>query len=289
MSRPVTFTLDLEDLRTSPTQEARVEPVTEGILDMLAERGVVGTVFVVGELARRHPALVRRVAEDGHEVALHAWRHGPLVDTTPDRFRADTIRAREAVEDVAGVRIIGYRAPMWSLVPETLWVTDVLAEQGFVYSSSVLPAPSPLYGWPGAPRTPFRWPSGLVEIPAPMLVTRHLQIPFLGGTYLRLLPAAVRRWALDRVEPDAVLWAYCHPWEFDADEPFYPFEHGGYVTSRIGWLNRRGMQARVESVLGPTPGPRFAEVVAGLGELPLFPEGRTSVVRVEAAPRLGAA
>ena len=220
---------------------------------------------------------MRRVADDGHEVALHAWRHGPLVDTTPARFRADTLRAREAVEDVAGVGVVGYRAPMWSLVPETVWATDVLAEQGFAYSSSLLPAANPLYGWPGAPRTPFRWPSGLVEIPAPMLVTRYVKVPFLGGTYLRLLPGAVRRWAMDRVDPDAVLWAYCHPWEFDPDEPFYQFEHGGYLASRIGWLNRRGMQARVESVLGAVPGPPFAELVDGLGELEVFPAPRDGV------------
>ena len=271
MSRPVTFTLDLEDLRTSPAQELRVEIVTHRLLDVLAAKGVVGTVFVVGELAQRHPDLVRRVAEEGHEVGIHAWRHGPLVETTPDRFREDTRRARGVVEDVTGAAATGYRAPMWSLVPETQWITEELAEHGFTYSSSLLPAPSPLYGWPGAPRTPFRWPSGLVELPAPMLVSRYLQIPFLGGTYLRLLPAALRRRALDRVDPDAVLWAYCHPWEFDPDERFYQFEHGGYVASRIGWLNRKGMQKRVEAVLEPVAGPPLGEVVAGLGELPVFP------------------
>jgi polysaccharide deacetylase family protein (PEP-CTERM system associated) len=264
MSAPVTFTLDLEDLRTSPTQELRVDRVTNEILDHLADLGVRGTVFVVGDLADTHPGLIKRVADDGHEVGLHALHHSPLPELGPERFRAETIEGRARLEDLTGQAVTGYRAPMMSIVPESAWSTDVLAELGFAYSSSVLPAASPMYGWPGLPRTPFRWPSGLVELPCPLVTVAGVHLPFLGGTYLRLLPAAVRRHGMKRSPVDAVLWTYCHPWEFDPDEAFFVYEHGGWIASRIGWLNRRRMQARVDAVLAGPVGAPLAERVRDL-------------------------
>ena len=134
-----------------------------------------------------------------------------------------------------------------------------LVELGFVYSSSVLPAASPLYGWPGLPRTPFRWASGLVELPCPVVRVARFEVPFLGGAYLRVLPRAVLRYGLRRAPADAVLWSYCHPWEFDPDESFYVFDDGGWVASRIGWLNRKRMMARVERLLAGPVGPTLGE------------------------------
>ena len=271
MVRPVSFTLDLEDLRTDPaTQEERVGEVTRRILDRLAELGVRGTFFCVGELAADHPDLIRRIVSDGHEVGVHGLRHIPNDLLGPEQFRSDNRTARSILSDLAGCEVTLYRAPQYSLTPETSWVPEILTDLGFHASSSVLPARSPLYGWPGAPTTPFRWPSGLVELPSPVMRLGPATIPFLGGTYLRLLPGAIRRRGVRRAGPEVVLWSYCHPWEFDPDEPFYVYEHGGWLVSRIGWLNRRGMMKRVESTLRPTAGQPLGEIVAGLGELPIF-------------------
>jgi polysaccharide deacetylase family protein (PEP-CTERM system associated) len=271
MSPPVTFTLDLEDLRTSPTQESRLEGVMDRLLERLDQLGITGTVFCVGDLVRRHPALIARIAAAGHELAVHGFHHVPLDLVDPERFKRQSHDARALLEDAAGTEVVGFRAPQFSLVPETAWAVDVLADLGFRYSSSVMPAPSPLYGWPGAPATPFRWPNGLVELPCPILLVRGRPIPFLGGTYVRILPDVVRRRGMATADPRTVLWTYCHPWEFDPGERFYVFEHGGLPASLVGWTNRKGMMGRVERVFSDAGvGPRLAEAVAGLGELPEF-------------------
>jgi polysaccharide deacetylase family protein (PEP-CTERM system associated) len=262
-----------------------VHKVAPRIFDRLAELGVTGSVFVVGDVLRDHPALVRRVAEDGHEIGLHALVHAPIGARGPAAFREDTATGKARLEDLLGRAVTGYRAPMMSLVPESGWATEILAELGFVYSSSVLPAPSPLYGWPGLPRTPFRWASGVVELPCPIVRLGTMHVPFLGGAYLRLLPAAVLRHGLRKAAPDAVLWSYCHPWEFDPDEPFYVFDDGGWVASRIGWLNRRHMMARVERLLDLERGPTLGAIAARLADDPALPVVDPSSAPAPAAPR----
>lgn len=270
MPRPVSLTLDFEDLRTSPDQPERVGPVTDRLLDRFAELGVRGTMFCVAETAARHPGLIARMAAEGHEIGVHGLSHTPNDLLSATEFTEQIAEAKEILEQLSQTRVELYRAPQYSLVPETPWIPGALTDLGFVASSSLLPARSPLYGWPGAPTTTFRWPSGLIELPSPLLHLGPISVPFLGGTYLRVLPARLRRMGRARTSPDTVLWAYCHPWEFDPDEPFYVFEDGGWLASRVGWFNRRGMLARLESELAPVPGPPLGEVVATLGDLPTF-------------------
>ena len=264
MTPPVSFTLDLEDLRTSADQELRFPTVTLRILDLLAAHDVRASVYVVGELVDDHPGLIRRIAADGHELGLHSWRHVPIALLGPDELRADLLRGRDRLQQLSGQPIDGYRAPMMSLVPDTSWAVDVVAEAGFEYSSSVLPAPSPMFGWPGLPRRPFRWSNGLLELPCPVVTVGGVAVPFLGGTYLRILPAALRRIGVRRSGPDEVLWTYCHPWEFDPAEPFYRYAHASWLTSRVGWLNRRGMLRRVRRVIAGGAGPPLGEVAKRL-------------------------
>lgn len=270
MAIPVTFTLDFEDLRTSPLQESRIEYATSVILDRLAELDIRGTIFCVAEIAEREPALMRRMTDLGHEIAVHGLQHTPIDLLGQERFREQTIRAKELLEDLSGQEVLGYRAPQFSVVPETAWAIDVLAEVGFTYSSSILPVATLMYGWPGTPMTPFRWPQGLVEIPCPVVPFLGVSIPYLGGAYMRVLPSMVRRRGVRLAPEGSVLWTYCHPWEFDPDEPFYVYEHGGWLVSRIGWINRGGMLRRVVASLRDGAGPPLREVVAGLGQLPVF-------------------
>jgi polysaccharide deacetylase family protein (PEP-CTERM system associated) len=260
----VTFSFDVEDVRTRSDQPDRVPDVTNRVLDRMAEIGVRGTVFVVGELAQAHPDLVRRAAADGHEIGLHAHRHVGIDKMGgPEAFRIDTKAAKAHLEDLVGADVVGYRAPIMSLVPATAWAVDVLGDLGFTYSSSVLPARNPLYGWPGLPRVPFRWSNGLVELPCPVVTIGPATVPFLGGTYVRVFPDAVRRAGMRQTPDGAALWTYCHPWEFDHGAPLARMAEANWIVTLVGRINRRRMQARVERAIG-TPGPPLRDVVAAL-------------------------
>ena len=261
---PITFTLDVEDYAPAGTP-ARALTIVPRVLELLAEHAARGTFFIVGELAEQEPGLVRTIAAAGHEIALHGYRHVPLPQLDAATFRAETARGRALLEDLAGAPVTGYRAPTFSLVPEARWAVDELRDLGFVYSSSVLPARSPLYGWPGQPRKPYRWPGGLVELPCPVAALgARLANPYLGGVYFRVLPWTAVRIGLARAHADEVLWLYCHPYDFDPDEPFNPRGDVGRLGNRLLWLNRSRMAARVARVLAGRAGAPLRERAAAV-------------------------
>ncbi|MFI5052768.1 MAG: polysaccharide deacetylase family protein [Acidimicrobiia bacterium] len=255
----VTFTLDLEDHRPSDAHEERYPALTRSVLDFLASRDARGTFFVVGETAERHPELVREVAARGHEVGLHGWRHVALTEQDAGSLRADVERGKSVLEDLTGRPVLGFRAPIFSLVPASRWATDVLAEAGFAYSSSVLPAKSPLFGDPSLPARPFRWSNGLLELPCPVARLGPLGLPYLGGVYLRALPTMVSRAARRSFGRGQLEWIYCHPYDFDPAEPFWVVPEAGRLGSRLLWYNRRRMFAKVDAALRGRTGPPLAE------------------------------
>ena len=266
MSEQVTFTLDLEDHRPSPDAPERYPALTREVLDFLDARDVRGTFFVVGETAEAHPELVREVAARGHEVGLHGWRHQPLTELDADTFRADVTRGKALLEELTDSPVAGFRAPTFSLVPETRWAVDVLADTGFTYSSSVLPARSPLFGDPTLPVTPFRWPNGLVELPCPVVRAAGVGLPYLGGVYLRAIPGAASTAARRSVGRAQLLWIYCHPYDFDPDEEFWVVPDAGRLGSHLLWYNRRRTFAKIEAMLRGRAGAPLAE---RLDEIPL--------------------
>lgn len=264
----IVFTLDLEDHRPDPSAELRYPAVTDELLDDLESWGVIGTVFVVGDVVHDQPDLVARVAARGHEIGLHGADHTPLPEVGPDRFRTATAEAMDRLAQVVQAPVSGYRAPIFSLVPDSAWAPAILTELGFRYSSSVLPARNPLYGWPGAPTEPFRWPSGLVEIPSPVFGIGPATVPLLGGVYLRLAPIPLIRWASRRAPDHA--WLYSHPYDFDPDEQRWVLPEVGRLGSRVMWWGRTGMKHRVESIVANSER-RLIDVVDELGEnLPGF-------------------
>lgn len=265
----VTFTFDVEDHRPDPTWEDRAPAMTMRVLDLLSGLGVRGTAFVVGEVALADPGLVRELAARGHEVGLHGWNHEPLTGKEPTALASELTRGKELLESIVQDEVLGFRAPTFSLVPGTAWVPDLLASAGFSYSSSVLPARSPLFGWPGAPRDVFRWPGGVVEFPAPTVGLGSWAIPMLGGVYLRLVPWPLISMAR-RIIRTSAPWTYCHPYDFDPDEERWVVPGAGRMGSRLLWWNRRGMARKVERLLGSGAGGPLGERVGQLSTAPIF-------------------
>ncbi len=245
---PITFTIDVEDY-APPGQAVRAESIVHSVLDALDGLGARGTFFIVGELAQSHPAMTKAIADRGHELGLHGWRHVPLPELDPPTLKADLDRGIKVLEDLSGASVSGFRAPMFSLVPESRWAVEVVGDAGFIYSSSVLPARSPLWGDPTAARHPFRWPNGLIEFPCPVVSFGAVANPYLGGTYLRLLPLSLVRYGLAQAAGDEALWMYCHPYDFDPLEPFRSRPELGKMGSRVMWVGRSRMQRRVARIL----------------------------------------
>ncbi|WP_236632404.1 MULTISPECIES: XrtA system polysaccharide deacetylase [Novosphingobium] len=201
----------------------RVERNCAEILALFDVAGIRATFFTLGWIAERYPAMMRSIADAGHEIASHGWDHARVFTLGREAFAADIARARKVLEDTTGQAVTGYRAPSFSIDARTPWAHEVLAEQGYAYSSSVAPIVHDHYGWREAPRFAFRpvAGSGLLEIPVTTAEVAGRRMAAGGGGFFRLFPYAVSRWAIRQVNlrdhRPAIF--YFHPWEIDPGQP----------------------------------------------------------------------
>lgn len=232
------------------SRELRVERNVDRMLEALERRRVRATFFTLGWIAERAPAMVRRIAGAGHELASHGFDHQRVHRLSPEQFRTDVLRAKSILEDVAGTPIVGYRAPSFSIDQRTPWAHEILGATGHRYSSSIYPIRHDLYGMPDAPRQPHRREGGILEIPATTLKIASRNVPVSGGGFFRLLPYPVSRAGLARVnraEGRSAVF-YCHPWEIDPTQPRVP---GAPLKSRFRhYVNQRSMLDKLERLLG---------------------------------------
>jgi polysaccharide deacetylase family protein (PEP-CTERM system associated) len=251
--------------------ERRVEAATDRVLELFANRGVHATFFTLGWVAERHPALIRRIAAAGHELASHGFGHELVHAIGPEAFRADVSRARAVLEDVSGARVVGYRAPTFSIAPaKTPWAHRILAETGHLYSSSVFPIRHDLYGAPDAPRSPFRPdPEGVLELPMTTAKLGGRTLPCAGGGWFRMFPYAAFRTGLAGVEREGLRGMfYFHPWEID---PGQPRVAAAPLRSRLRhYSGLAGMQAKLGRLLDDFAWDRVDRVFPeiGLSRLP---------------------
>ncbi len=229
----------------------RVERNVEIILELFDQHHARATFFTLGWVAERYPGLIRRIIENGHELASHGFSHVRVHDQNAALFRDDIKRTKALLEDTGGVAVRGYRAASFSIGQRTLWAFDVLAEEGYRYSSSIYPIRHDLYGMPDAPRFAFR-PNpreAFIEVPITTLSLWGQNLPCGGGGYFRLFPYAVSRWALRQVnktEGEPCVF-YFHPWEIDPEQPRVP---GVSLKTRFRhYLNLGRMQGRLAAVL----------------------------------------
>jgi polysaccharide deacetylase family protein (PEP-CTERM system associated) len=208
--------------------ESRVEASVDRLLALLRETGTRATFFTLGEIARTHAPLVRRIAAERHEVACHGDRHEDVWRQTPRQFRKDLRRAKARLEDLAGTAILGYRAPNFSIRRGQAWAFEILLEEGFGYDSSVYPILHDRYGQPRAPRFPYpilcNGSACLTEFPIGTARLLGMNLPIGGGGYFRLSPFELVRRGIHRVnarERQPIMF-YVHPWELDPDQPRPP-------------------------------------------------------------------
>lgn len=243
--------------------EHRVERNSDAVLALFARTGVKATFFTLGWVAERYPALIRRIVEQGHEVASHGWDHIRVFTMTADQFRADIDRTRKTLEDASGQRVAGYRAPSFSIDKRTPWAHPILAEQGYAYSSSVAPLRHDHYGWPEAPRFAFHPVEGseLIELPVTTAEVGARRLA-LGGGFFRVLPYALTRWAIGRVfakEGRPAIF-YFHPWDMD---PGQPRVADAPLRSKFRhYTNLSAMEGKLERLIGEFPWGRTDAVAA---------------------------
>lgn len=202
--------------------EERVAQSTTRVLDILDEKGVKATFFVLAVVAERNPDLVRLVASRGHEIGTHGYSHRLISEMSPERFADDVQRSVDVIGSITGKPILGYRAPAFSVTLNTPWIFTILKEKGFRYDASVFPTRNPLYGIPGAHRFPHKVKGveGFVEVPGSTVRILGRNIPVCGGFYLRAAPYGFTRWAVRRINAEgSPAVVYVHPWDFDPDQP----------------------------------------------------------------------
>jgi polysaccharide deacetylase family protein (PEP-CTERM system associated) len=203
--------------------ESRVESCVHYLLDALAHHDANATFFVLGWIGERYPDLVRRMAQEGHEVASHGWDHRRVTDQTPEQFRDSVRRSKASLEALSGTPVTGFRAPSYSIVRGSEWALDILLEEGYEYDSSLFPVNRNGYGYKGGDRSPHwieRDGGRLLEIPPATLRRWGLNIPAAGGAYFRLFPYGLVRAAIAQADlNDTPATFYIHPWELDPDQP----------------------------------------------------------------------
>jgi polysaccharide deacetylase family protein (PEP-CTERM system associated) len=238
----------------------RVERNVETILSLFAESGARATFFTLGWIAERYPGLVKRIVAQGHELASHGYGHLRIHEQTPAEFTQDISRAKALLEDLAGTEVKGYRAPSFSIGQRTLWAFERIAQAGYRYSSSVYPVRHDLYGMPDAPRFPYRPRAELLEIPVTTAAVLNRNLPAGGGGYFRLLPYALSRALMRRVNDvdRRPCVFYFHPWEIDPAQPRVPGT--GLKTRFRHYVNLRRTEPRLRRLLSDFRWRRMDEV-----------------------------
>lgn len=229
---------------------SRVEHNVDRILQLFADKSVSATFFTLGWVAERYPTVVRRIVDQGHELASHGWQHTRVTNQNRQQFAEDIRKTKRFLEDLGGVEVKGYRAASYSIGEKNLWALDELAEAGYRYSSSIVPIKHDLYGMPDAPRFAFKAADDrLIEIPITTVPIMGRNVNCGGGGWFRLFPYAFSRWSIKQInqrEGQSTVF-YFHPWEIDEEQPRMA---GAALKSRFRhYINIGRMHRRLESLL----------------------------------------
>lgn len=245
------FSVDLEDVRTMIPDGMKfkeaVPRCTKLYLNWLDEIKSKATFFVVGETALAYPQLLKEIHERGHELACHTFSHLHLTAHTPETFEIDLIKNKEAIQNIVDVELKGFRAPTYSLIKNTSWAYAILKNLGFTYSSSVLPAKNPLFGWRDFGNA--KWMQGVYELP--ISISPFMNLPFGGGVYFRVLPTfLMKQWFKNPYKYNKDVIGYFHPYDIDVEqEPFmHPHLHNNFFYNKLMYFNRSKVFDRLNTI-----------------------------------------
>ena len=258
------FTVDVEDyyqveafsrhIQRSQWSDyaSHVEKNTDEILLLLDNKNVKGTFFTLGCVAEKHPSIVRKIVDQGHEIASHGYSHKLIYNQRPDEFKQETIKSKAILEDIAQTEVRGYRAATYSITRKSLWALDILVDAGFIYDSSIFPIRHDRYGIPDINPLPHRikTPAGqsIVEFPITTLKTQLAYLPVAGGGYFRLFPYWFTHWALGKInEQNNEFVFYIHPWEIDQTQPI--IHKAGIATKFRHYNNIKNCKKKLERLL----------------------------------------
>jgi polysaccharide deacetylase family protein (PEP-CTERM system associated) len=246
----------------------RVDQNVDRILEIFARYSTKATFFMLGWVAQKFPGMVRKISDAGHEIGCHGYSHQHLLRQTPHQFQLDIRTARQRLMDEIQMPIQSYRAPSFSIVHQTLWALDLLAEEGFRIDSSIFPIKHDLYGLPGSPRFPH-WEKSIFEFPPSTIKYAKICMGVGGGGYLRHFPYRVTRWAISRINADELQPAmvYFHPWELDPDQPRIP---APLLSKLRHYSNLESMKEKVISLLKDF---QFSTVSEVCRQLQVYSEG----------------
>lgn len=260
------ISIDYEDWLTTSYYRSAVnsgnahfylEKPTHHLLALLDKYDTYATFFVLGSVAKNNPALIKLIASQGHEIASHGYSHMPIGALGPVGFKKELIESNYILEDLCQQKILGFRAPFFSLNQSNAWAIDILKEQGFKYDSSVFPLRTPIYGLSGAPKNPYfidssnlRIPSSdqsLLEFPISTFKLGPLNIPFAGGIYGRFLPSFLFTSLCTQFAKEKPLNLYLHPWEFGPQNGKYPAI--GWFKKLLAHHNSDAYPQKIETIL----------------------------------------
>ena len=229
----------------------RVESNVESILKILQQAQVKGTFFILGWVAEKLPKMVYDIHREGHEIACHGYQHELVYDLGPEKFREDIRKSKAILEEICGQKVIGYRAPSYTITKDSLWALSILQEEGFLYDSSIFPVHHPRYGIPDAPRHPYLYSlnnTQMYEFPPATLEIGKFHLPVAGGGYFRLFPYDFTKWALNQINKEGYPFVfYLHPWEIDPKQP--RFQQARFMHRFRHYINLSKTKGRLIKLL----------------------------------------
>lgn len=250
------FSVDLEDvrlrMRDSGKYKPRVEELVEKYLEFLNKHKSKATFFTVGDIPQNYPGLIKTIVSEGHEIACHSNKHIPVAHQTKDEFKKDLLQNVDSLVAAGASDIMGYRAPVYSITPACEWAFEVLTDLGFKYSSSVLPAKNPLFGWQGFGEAPKKMNKQLWEIPVSVRGHKYLNVPFAGGIYFRVLPMRMIKKSFEKHFSEGLaVTSYFHPYDIDNEQEkfMHPGINDNYFYNSLMYYNRKNVFNRLDDVM----------------------------------------